>query len=538
MRRDVIKVAVWAAVALSLSCKNGDRSRPTQPTSAVDQPQRVADVYFSTEVVGYIEPCGCTTEPLGGIQRLANVILSSKVEHALVDAGNFFLPKTPLTEADREQHRLKAKILSRAYRRLGAVAINVSGADLQEGAQFLQALQREGAVPLVSANLRPVGEGGPSIARSFLRTVGGIKIGVTGVALPEVASGKDGLTAIEFAPAVKAEALGLRKSGAEIVIVLAHVGESGARALAKAAPSVDIIVRAPGTPIEREPKAPIRVNDVWIVEAGSQGQHVGRLRLSWGKATPPRPLVVDDAGQRALQKRRFTKRKIKAFQMEADAWRVDPKKAEAVIAKEGQIAQLKKELARPAPQAAAPKGPHIRIDLIPLNLEVGAHPEMEKVLTAYYAQLAGMNAEKGDVSACAVAKKAARFIGSDKCQECHEEAYAFWKKTKHAEAWKTLEDDNKHFDLTCIGCHTVGYQKPGGFCRIKDVGVLKDVGCENCHGPGSIHAGDKDSDSIVLAAPEETCASACHVPEHSDGFVYAKYLREITGPGHELSEDD
>ena len=100
----------------------------------------------------------------------------------------------------------------------------------------------------------------------------------------------------------------------------------------------------------------------------------------------------------------------------------------------------------------------------------------------------------------------------------------------------TLEKDNKHFDLTCIGCHTVGYQKPGGFCRLKDVDGRKDVGCENCHGPGSQHAEDQDPDSIRLAVPESGCASECHVPEHSDAFHYGKYLREITGPGHELSE--
>jgi hypothetical protein len=119
--------------------------------------------------------------------------------------------------------------------------------------------------------------------------------------------------------------------------------------------------------------------------------------------------------------------------------------------------------------------------------------------------------------------------------ECHEEAYAFWKKTKHAHAWATLEEQGKHFDLTCIGCHTVGYQQAGGFCRLKDVSPLKEVGCESCHGPGSIHVEDSEPSSIKLEASEETCKSACHVPDHSDAFVFEKYLREITGAGHVLS---
>ena len=80
------------------------------------------------------------------------------------------------------------------------------------------------------------------------------------------------------------------------------------------------------------------------------------------------------------------------------------------------------------------------------------------------------------------------------------------------------------------------YQEPGGFCRLSDVGNLKDVGCENCHGPGSVHVEDEDPDSITLASTEKTCAGFCHVPEHSDKFEYTSYLKQITGEGHELSE--
>ena len=122
------------------------------------------------------------------------------------------------------------------------------------------------------------------------------------------------------------------------------------------------------------------------------------------------------------------------------------------------------------------------------------------------------------------------------CAECHEEAFAFWKKTKHAEAWETLEKDGKHVDLTCVGCHVVGFQMPGGFCRLADVAGFEDVGCENCHGPGSTHVSSEDPDDIVLEAPASTCEQSCHVPEHSDGFEYRKYLEQVTGPGHELSE--
>ncbi len=528
---------ILAALALG-ACKNGDRKgEVVRVHSGSWEPARIAEVYFSTEVSGFVEPCGCTTTPLGGVQRLATVVERGRADRIVVDAGNLLFPSSGVDDVTREQHVLKARVLARVYRQLGAVALNLAESDLTQGGDFLKELQREGAVPFVSANVRPV-NGGAAVARSFLRNVGGIKIGITGAATPEKLSAhQDAVTVIEYAPAVRGEVKVLRDRGAEIVVVLAHIGEAGARELARAVPDIDVIIRAPGTPIEHDPKAPARVGDVIIAEAGSQGQHVGRMTIMLGESPPTRPLYLDDGGDRELKRRRLVERKIKAYSMEVEAWGADPAKAAAVKGRKAQIESLQKELDQPVAEMSAPSKPHIRIDLVRLTTDIEANEEMTKLLEGYYAQLVAMNAEKGDPGRC-VAKdpKAAIYVGTERCVECHEDEYTFWKKTKHATAWATLEHQNKHFDLTCIGCHTVGYQKPGGFCRLKDVSGREDVGCENCHGPGSIHAKDQDASSIILKAPESTCTAQCHVPEHSDAFRYEKYLKEITGPGHELGE--
>jgi hypothetical protein len=540
LRRALLVLFSWAIV---VACRNGEKTGatsgaklPAAPFSAWS-PTRVAEIYFSTEVDGYIEPCGCTTKPLGGIQRLATVLARGAKDRALIDAGDLFFPTTGLDDTTRQQHVFKSRMLARAYRQLGAVAINVAESDLFGGIDLLKDLQREGAVPLLSANVRPIGDSGPVVARSVIRNVGGIRVGITGIATPERVAGIDGVTAIEYGPSVRAEVSAMRKGGADVVIVLAHAGEVGAREIAKAVPEIDVIVRAPGTPIEREPSGPEKVGSVVIVEAGSQGQHIGRLTIALGPKAPERPLALDDTGQAELRRRALAERKIKAYRMEIDAWSVDPTKAEAVQAKKAQIEGLEAKLKEPMPEPAPMTGPSMRVDLVKLTDDIPPDPEMSRLLAAYYVQLREMNMEKGDVSRCKQADKAqAVFIGTEKCIECHEEEYAFWKKTKHAKAWATLEEQGKHFDLTCIGCHTVGYQQPGGFCRLKDVGVLKNVGCESCHGPGSAHAKDKDASSIRLSVSDDFCRSSCHTPEHSDAFVFEKYVREITGAGHDLSE--
>ncbi|MEL7367280.1 MAG: UshA-like (seleno)protein [Myxococcota bacterium] len=535
----VHRLTVLTVAVLVAHCRNGDGGPTSASASGVAAgwaPSRVAEIYFTTEVAGYVEPCGCTTKPLGGLPRLASVVRSGRHDRILVDAGNLLFPPKGIDDVTRAQHLLKADLLARAYRRLGASALNVAAADLSEGAGFLKLLQREGATPFVSANVRPVGDHGPEVARSYLRTVGRVKIGFTGATLPESLTGIDQMTALEYAPVVGAEVRSLQERGADVVVVLAHMSEPLAQELARTVKGIDLILRAPGTSIESKPVAPSRVGQTVIAEAGSQGQYVGRVTLALGPDRP-KALLFDEGDRRHRRKQSMLERKIRAFQTQLEAWQDDPAKAAVVATKQKIITRLKAQLAAPPPPVVPPSSPYVRVEQIALTDEIKSDPSLNAALKSYYGQLQAMNAEKGDPAKCAPKPELATYVGTAKCAGCHPDAFAFWKKTKHAAAWKTLTKDNKQYDLTCVGCHVVGYQKPGGFCRVKDVSGFEDVGCENCHGPGSIHAESGDASAIVLKSTEATCADQCHVPEHSDAFNYSTYLRQVTGPGHELQEN-
>jgi hypothetical protein len=117
---------------------------------------------------------------------------------------------------------------------------------------------------------------------------------------------------------------------------------------------------------------------------------------------------------------------------------------------------------------------------------------------------------------------------------CHDAPTAFWKNTRHAGAWETLEKVNKQFDRQCIGCHVTGWMKPGGATLALNE-TLRDVQCESCHGPGSLHVdanGKEKPRSLVLQPEASFCLGSCHTIEHSDTFQYDAYLRDVTGPGH------
>jgi hypothetical protein len=83
------------------------------------------------------------------------------------------------------------------------------------------------------------------------------------------------------------------------------------------------------------------------------------------------------------------------------------------------------------------------------------------------------------------------YIGSKACGKCHEHAYDVWEKSPHSHAYQTLVDARRpslrQYDGECIVCHTVGFGYKSGFTDAIKTKHLENVGCESCHGPGSLH---------------------------------------------------
>jgi predicted CXXCH cytochrome family protein len=132
-----------------------------------------------------------------------------------------------------------------------------------------------------------------------------------------------------------------------------------------------------------------------------------------------------------------------------------------------------------------------------------------------------------------VAEGEPHYVGSDACASCHAPAHAWWRSHPHGHAYETLASRDKQFHLDCVGCHVTGYERPGGstVTQLGDGGVLRDVGCENCHGPGSAHLTTPTAATITRDAPESLCVR-CHNEEHSDRFVYDAYRATLLVPGH------
>ncbi len=84
-------------------------------------------------------------------------------------------------------------------------------------------------------------------------------------------------------------------------------------------------------------------------------------------------------------------------------------------------------------------------------------------------------------------------MGENTCAKCHEKVANSFKTHQHNDAFANIQNDRRYCQLkkegregACLKCHVTGYGEPGGFVSAEETPELAKVGCESCHGPGSI----------------------------------------------------
>ena len=115
-----------------------------------------------------MEPCGCTSDPLGDLARTAALVGGAP----LFDGGSTLYTERPVTPEMRPQESAKARVLADTLPKMGLWAAGVGPYDLADGADGI-------LFPRQAANAQ-----GIATAPPFVRVVSGVKIGVFGVVDP------------------------------------------------------------------------------------------------------------------------------------------------------------------------------------------------------------------------------------------------------------------------------------------------------------------------------------------------------------------
>lgn len=106
------------------------------------------------------------------------------------------------------------------------------------------------------------------------------------------------------------------------------------------------------------------------------------------------------------------------------------------------------------------------------------------------------------------------YVGSEKCGECHEDVYnSFMQFSSKAKSFASILKMKKGLTESefqnCFKCHTTGYSE-SGFKSEKETPLLKNVGCESCHGKGSVHS-ESEKPSDINRRPTIDVCNKCHL---------------------------
>jgi hypothetical protein len=506
VRRLVTGLALLAALS---GCSRNKESRPVEPAAAPQQNTTAradapgALLFVSADVRGYLGPCGCSENMRGGIARAAAQVKEARkgaLPVLYVDGGDSLFGERELKPEQVPQEERKARALAEAMKDMGLVVRATGELDNVRGAAFRQGL----GLP----ELEP----------------GGVKVLAAGARKVGVVSAAD-------AAGLKQAAARARAGGAHFVLGLFH-GTVQQAQQAAATPELGVdLVLATHTDSEFDGEENKPARDVPVVALQSKGRSLLRVDLAYG--AKPGPFTLQKTAADAEREASSIERRLALMDKEINVPGITPERKQLLQQKLQELVARRQALLT-APVASAGEGDSFSVRFVPLESTLPSDAEAQKVVTAYDADVGKMNLEwaRAHGQDCPAPEKGkAAFVGNASCAECHAESFPVWESSKHRHAWKTLEDAGKQFHLNCTGCHVTGWEKPGGVCRLDKVAGREDVGCESCHGPGSLHAEDPSEANIIARPGQDVCVT-CHNRENSPHFDFATYVPKILGPGH------
>jgi hypothetical protein len=457
----------------------GADAKSTKLLANLGKPAAV--LIISGEQEGYLEPCGCSAEQIGGLIRRYDFVERVHKQNwptALIELGT--LIKDPAgARGGFEQSKYKFDYALKALTLLNYDAVALSAQDLKlgvgEALGFFDNNLQGKHTKLVVANVEPDAAFQKIFAKSVVVQAGPVRLGVTAVIEPEVLEKlADDQRALwlptikrpdEVLPGVLAEL----DPKSDYQALLVQGSPALARRLAEAYPGFDVVVSTSESidPLSHEPEL-LNNGKTMLVSVGKKGKYVGVVGFYSKAAEPMRYQLVT----------------------------LDSKYDAPATA----MKHLIEDEFRGSLKAARVVEEFVRHEFV--------------------------NTAPGAI-----------FLGAESCKECHPKTFDFWSGTNHAAAFDALLNDRKPntaFDAECVSCHTTGFEHPSGWRSETATPQLAGNQCENCHGPASRHAADPDNTEFrklikVTAeqAEKNNLCYKCHDEDNSRNFAFEKYWRQI-----------
>ncbi|OHB87977.1 MAG: hypothetical protein A3E19_06090 [Planctomycetes bacterium RIFCSPHIGHO2_12_FULL_52_36] len=448
---------------------------------------------FSGEERGYLEPCGCAKPLLGGIAKRHTFLKSLSEPWLSVSLGDLVGGDTLAAGHVRRQDELKAETLIQALKIMDHSIHNLGEMDLDMGLEVLAYLFPPGPVTLLSSNIRLSGShpGTP-----YTLEIVPYKVCEVG-ARPVQDSGGGGATPDKGARPAPTLRIGFLGILSPTLLGPSSVAEKG-----RMPPGVEIIPPAEALPPlirELKDKADVLVllSHAPLEESLELASDFPEFHLVASGHGVEHPIVIKKDNTWVFTPGIKGKHLV--------LYRYNPDKGSGVV----ETVTLDERLEDSAPMLSLLDNYQERLKEEKLLSRVERFP------------LPGQTS----------------YVGSRACSPCHPAVSQHWGSTLHAAAYETLLKAGRASDPECVTCHVVGLNYASGF-QSQDISPdLTGVGCETCHGPGSLHIANARRDRAKDLSLQggygkvspELC-KGCHDPEHSPTFQFGPYWEKIRHP--------
>jgi hypothetical protein len=235
-------------------------------------PPKAIVLVFSSDLRGYIEPCGCTAQRWGGVARLAGAVstMNRPSTRFLLDVGD-------MTSGPRLWQQAGMEHYLAALGRMKYMAANLGAAEATMTAADLRAMAARSPVPLVSANLVDAHTGLPLAAPFCQVLVDNLRVTAVGVTSPDADRGTGEGVRIADIDECLGRLLPSLRGQTDLIVLLAGCDEPTMREIARRHPELDVIL---GGRVAQASRQIETVGSCRLAWHANKGQMVGRMDIA------------------------------------------------------------------------------------------------------------------------------------------------------------------------------------------------------------------------------------------------------------------
>lgn len=246
----------------------------------------------TNDLHGQIQPIPWRTEDgtilVGGAPALGALIRQERARAEAMGEGFLYLDAGDLWQGTPDGNLTGGRVVVEWMNLIGVDAVAVGNHEYDEGEVALRALAVHARFPILGANVHQADGGAfPYLQPWVIREVAGVRIGIGGILTSRTGMlTRKGVTEgvafgdeVQVARRVVQE---LRAAGAEVVILITHVGVDVDAVLARLVEGVDLIVGGHSHTAIASP-APESQTGTLVVQTQGKGRALGVVQLTWDR---------------------------------------------------------------------------------------------------------------------------------------------------------------------------------------------------------------------------------------------------------------